>query len=143
MATMNKPEDVFSEPVPAQVAVTVGGDVQARITVSVTPGYHIQANPASTEFFVPTKLQLRAKGGVRPKAPVYPPGQPYRLEGMPNDLMTYEDTFEIAIPLMASVSARPGEHLLKGTLSYQACDDRSCLFPVWMPFSLPGRVVAG
>ena len=143
MTTLIKPEDVVSVPVPAQVAMTVGGDTKARITVSVTPGYHIQANPASTEFFVPTKLQLRAKGGVRPKAPVYPPGLPYRLEGMPDEFMNYEDTFEIAVPLQASDSARPGEHVLKGTLRYQACDDRSCLFPVWVPFSLPVRVVAG
>ncbi len=143
MTTLIKPEDVVSVPVPAQVAVTVGGDTEARITVSVTPGYHIQANPASTEFFVPTKLQLRAKGGVRPKAPVYPPGLPYRLEGMPDEFMTYEDTFEISVPLQASESARPGEHVLKGTLRYQACDDRSCLFPVSLRFSLPVQVVAG
>ena len=121
--------------------MTVGGQAEARITVAVTDGYHVQANPASTEFFVPTKLQLRAKRGVRPKAPVYPPGRPYRLEGMPSELMTYEDTFEITIPLEASDSARLGEHVLKGTLSYQACDDRSCLFPVSVPFSLPVQVV--
>ncbi len=143
MTTLIKPEDVVSVPVPAQVAVTVGGDTEARITVSVSPGYHIQANPASTEFFVPTKLQLRAKGGVSAKAPVYPPGLPYRLEGMPDEFMTYEDTFEISVPLQASDSARPGEQILKGTLRYQACDDRSCLFPVWVPFSVPVRVVAG
>ena len=143
MTTLIKPEDVVSVPVPAQVAVIVGGGAEARITLAVTHGYHIQANPASTEFFAPTKLQLRAKGGVRPKAPVYPPGLPYRLEGMPDEFMTYEDIFEISIPLQASDSARPGEHVLKGTLRYQACDDRSCLFPVWVPFSVPVRVVAG
>ena len=143
MTTLIKPEDVVSVPVQAPVAVTMGGHAEARVTVVVTDGYHIQANPASTEFFVPTKLQLRAKGGVRPKAPVYPPGRPYRLEGMPDEFMTYEDTFEIAVPLQASESARPGEHVLKGTLHYQACDDRSCLFPVRIPFSLPVRVVAG
>ena len=143
MTTLTKPEDVVTVSVPAPVVVTTGGDAEARITVVVTDGYHIQANPASTEFFVPTKLQLRAKGGVRPKAPVYPPGQPYRLEGMPDEFMTYEDTFEITIPLEASDSARPGEHVLKGTLHHQACDDRSCLFPVWVPFGLPVQVVAG
>ncbi len=143
MTTLIKPEDVVSVPVPVQVGVTVGGAAEAHITVVVTHGYHIQANPASTEFFVPTKLQLRAKGGVRAKAPVYPPGLPYRLEGMPDEFMTYEDTFEISVPLEASESARPGEHVLKGTLRYQACDDRSCLFPVWVPFSVPVRVVAG
>ena len=140
MTTLTIPEDVVTVPELAPVEVTVGRDAEARITVA--EGCHIQANPASNEFFVPTKLQLRARGGVRPKAPVYPPGQPYRLEGMPSEMMTYEDTFEIAIPLEASDSALPGEPVLKGTLRYQACDDRSCLFPVSVPVKLPVRVVA-
>ncbi len=142
MTTLTKPEDVVTVSVPAPVVVTTGGDAEARITVVVTDGYHIQANPASTEFFVPTKLQIRAKGGVRAGTPVYPPGQPYHLEGVPDDLMTYEGTFEIAIPLKTSDSARLGEQVLKGTIRYQACDHRSCLFPVSVPFSLPVRVVA-
>ncbi|MFQ6028896.1 MAG: protein-disulfide reductase DsbD domain-containing protein [Dehalococcoidia bacterium] len=126
----------------APVTLMPGKAGQARVTVAVTNGYHVQANPASSEFFVPTRLQLRAKGGVLPQAPVYPPGKSYRLEGMPEDLMTYEETFDIFIPLEVNGSAPTGDRVLKGSLHYQACDNVSCLFPASVPVTIPVRVVA-
>jgi hypothetical protein len=40
----------------------------------------------------------------------------------------------------APESARPGLHLLRGTITYQACDNRSCLFPASVPVTLPVEV---
>ena len=143
MTPVTLPEDVVTVPEPAPVTVTVGGRVEARVSFAIADGFHIQANPASTEFFVPTKIQIRAKGGIRPKGAVYPPGLPYRPEGMPDDLSTYEKSLVITVPLEAGDSARPGEHILKGTIRYQACDDHSCLFPASVPFSLKVTVMEG
>ena len=61
---------------------------------------------------------------------------------MPGELLTYEDTFEIIIPLKASESAQPGDWVLQGSLRYQACDARSCLFPASVSVSLPVRVIS-
>lgn len=128
---------------PVLVTLVVGEVAEARITVVVAEGYHIQANPASSEFLVPARLELKARGGVRPGRPVYPPGQSYRLEGTSDDLMTYEGAFEIVVPLEASESARPGNRILQSMLHYQACDARSCLFPTSVPVKLTVRVVPG
>ncbi len=127
---------------PAQVTLTAGMAGEARFTVVAADGYHVQANPASGDFFVPVELDLKAAGGVSPGKPVYPPGTPYRLPGTADDLMTYEGTFEIVLPLRAGASARQGNHVLKGSLRYQACDARSCLFPASVPVTLAVRVVA-
>ena len=124
------------------VTLMAGGVTQARLAVVVADGYHVQANPASGNFFVPVELDLRAAGGVSPGKPVYPPGLPYCLPGESDDLMTYEGTLEIVVPLKAGASARPGNHVLKGALRYQACDARSCLFPASVPVTLAVRVVA-
>jgi DsbC/DsbD-like thiol-disulfide interchange protein len=142
-ATPASPPPVVAVEEPALVSVAAGGATEARITVMVASGYHVQANPASDQFLVPLQLELKSTGGVRPEQPHYPPGQPYQLEGAANDLLTYGGTVELVVPLRASPSARPGHRVLQGTLRYQACDTRACLFPAAVPVSVPVRVVAG
>ena len=102
---------------PERVTLPSGGESPARISVVVADGFHVQADPASLEFLFPLRLQIRAKGGVRAKTPMYPPGQAYHLEGMPIDLMTYAGTFEILVTFQAGESARPGP----ATTRYAAC----------------------
>lgn len=125
---------------PEAVTLAAGGKAEACIRVSVAAGYHIQANPASSEFLVPARLELKARGGVHPGEPIYPPGQPYRLEGTNSDLMTYQGTFEIVVPLEARELARLGNRTLQGVLRHQACDERSCLFPGSVPVKLTVQV---
>lgn len=115
------------------VALAPGEAAEARLTVAVTPPYHVQANPASDPFLVPLRLVLRAGKAVKIGRPLYPVGTPYHLEGAPDPLSTYEGTFEIAVPVAAGEDARPGDDLVRGELRYQACDSRTCLFPASVP----------
>lgn len=141
MASGTLPDELVTVRAPAAVTVAQGGEGQARVSVIVADGFHVQANPASAEFLIPLRLQLRAKGGVRATIPVYPPGEPYRLEGMPSELMTYDGTFEIVVHLIAGDSAQLGDRTLRGSLRYQACDNFSCRVPASVPVSVPVRVV--
>ena len=75
------------------VVVAPGATGEGTVQVTVAPGFHIQANPASGPFLIPASLALRHRGdGIRLRRPIYPPGEPYRLQGTENDLMTYEGT---------------------------------------------------
>jgi DsbC/DsbD-like thiol-disulfide interchange protein len=141
MKSTTIPNMVVTIQAPKPVTLAAGGVAEAPITVVVAEGYHIQANPASSEFLVPARLELKARGGVRPGQPAYPRGQPYRLAGTSSDLMTYKGPFEIVVPLKASESARPGSRILQGVLRYQACDEGTCLFPASIPVELTVRVV--
>lgn len=127
---------------PIALTLTAGGSVAARIGVAIADGYHIQANPASGEFLIPVQLDLEPAGAVRPGEPAYPPGQPYRLEGTPDDIMVYAGSVEIVVPLLADVSAQAGDAVLRGTIRYQACDARSCLAPTSIAVELAVRIVA-
>ncbi len=123
------------------VKLMAGGATQARITLVVADGYHVQANPASDEFLIPLRLDLRGRDGVRVGKPAYPTGRVYRLPGTDTDWLTYAGTLEIAVPLEARGSASEGERVLRGVVRYQACDDRRCLFPASVSVTLPVRVV--
>jgi hypothetical protein len=96
-------------------------------------GYHIQSNPAGNEFLIPLELQLEHVDGIQYGSPVYPAGHPYRLDGTDEDLMTYDGTISVKVNVKALASASRGERLVKGSLSYQACDWRQCFFPASIP----------
>lgn len=116
--------------------VASGAAAEAAVQLRIAPGFHIQANPASGPFLIPASLELRGEEGIRVKRPIYPPGGTYRLQGTEDDLMTYGGTVNIRLPITAAKTAAPGTHTLRGALRYQACDDRSCLFPASIPVTL-------
>lgn len=123
------PPPVVSVSAPKNVAVAGGESVDARISVSVRDGYHVQANPASEDYLIPTRLEFKSGPDITIRRLTYPPGRPYRLKGTDKDLQTYEGTFDVLVSLTVSASARPGKRILDGQLRFQACDSTTCYFP--------------
>lgn len=122
-------------------AVSPGACAVADLEISVAEGYHLQANPPSLEFLVPLTLSFRKKQGLRAVSVTYPQGAPYHLEGF-GDLDVYQGTFTLRVGIEAGVDSPPGDSVLRGRLRYQACDDRTCLFPAAVPVSLRVHVLA-
>src|SRR5437867_4377410 len=79
--------------------LTAGESVEARVAVAVAEGYHLQANPASESYLVPTRLELKPADDVSIGKLKYPKGKPYRLNGADKEIQTYEGNFEIGVPL--------------------------------------------
>jgi len=131
----------FSTPTPA--ALEQGRSCMASLSFQVSEGFHIQANPASEEYLIPARLKLGSARGVVPGEPVYPPGSPYRLEGSEKTISTYGGIFTVEVPIEVFSSEKPGRRALKGSLRYQACDSKRCLFPAEIPVALPVEVVYG
>ena len=90
-----------------------------RLVVEVAPGWHIQANPASEEFLLPT--EVFAEGGAEVRNLQYPQGEEVPAgfaDGRP--LAVYTGRVEVA-----------GEVSGHGRLAvrFQLCDDARCLPP--------------
>jgi hypothetical protein len=128
--------------VPEAVRLADGDTFEARISVAVAEGYHLQANPASEKYLVPTRLDLKNSAGVTVSRITYLPGKSYRLSGADKDLRIYDGNFEIGVLLKASNGARLGKHILPGGLHYQACDSKTCFSPTSVPLTLTVNVVA-
>jgi hypothetical protein len=128
--------DVLSFRVPEFIPATAGQDTMATIQVSVKRGYHVQANPVKNPSLVPIVLDVKPDEMVVPGPPVYPLSKKLRLDGSDEDLAVYDGTFVIRLPLRVAPDAQRSRLILSGTLRYQACDDRYCLFPVTLPVKL-------
>lgn len=122
------------------VIVEAGRSAEAGVTVLIAEGFHIQANPASDRFLIPTELKLEPSGGIEPGEPAYPPGRPHRLQGATSDLSTYEGSIRIRLPLRAAKDSKQGVRILRGSLRYQACDTRRCFPPATAPVEVAVRV---
>lgn len=112
----------------------------AVFTFQVAADHHVQANPATNEFLIPTSLELREVCGLKAGAPTYPAPHAFRLEGTDHDLAVWDGTFQVVVPLRAGRFARRGTCVIRGTLVYQACDERTCLAPTSLDVELPIRI---
>jgi uncharacterized protein YyaL (SSP411 family) len=94
-----------------------GGWRPFRLSVTVEPGWHLQANPASEEFLTPTTLRAE---GAELRNVRYPEG--HQLESKISEtLSVYDGTFEIT----GEVSQIGMSSEL--VLTFQVCDDSRCL----------------
>jgi len=87
-----------------------------RVLLTVKGGWHINANPASSPYLIPTEIQ----GEVRNVS--YPPGKSMTFAFPKEPLSVYDGEVEIEL--------EADRHATAVTLVYQACDDTRCLSPV-------------
>lgn len=126
----------------ATVDVVPGGFATALVTLTVKPGFHVQANPAANPQLVATTLTLpEPKDGVTLGPVDYPPGQPYRLRGSDKTLSTYSGSVTLQVSVAARKAAKRGPRKLATSLRYQACDDTTCFFPQTDAIDIPVKVV--
>ena len=102
------------------------------VTLEIENGFHVNANPASFDFLIPTMLDL---GAVRPAEVRYPAAKSFKARFAPDALNVYEGTVTIVARLNGDVAARLG--VLAATVTAQACTDSVCLPPSQDPFRRP------
>jgi len=121
---------------PSGVELRPGADTRLAIQIMVKPGYHVQANPVENPSLIPITLKVDPVGKVSVGEPLYPASKRLKLPGSSQDLVVYDGTFAIGLPIKVARDAMAGATALRGSLRYQACDDSHCLFPVTLPLTL-------
>jgi thiol:disulfide interchange protein DsbD len=124
----------------APVRIPAGGGAIAVIEIAVQPGWHVNANPPSPDYLIPTEVTIEAAGGVSAGKGEYPSPSPLRVGFEQNPILTFGGTFVVRLPLSAAGDAAHGARVMKGTVSFQACNDQLCLTPASVPFELKVEV---
>jgi len=125
---------VLAQPVPvsqinsASLRLVAGTTTTAKLNFSISPEYHIQTNEPDDEALVPTKLFLESLPGIVTGAPSFECDH-LIINPDDNNSEWFEDMLNVYFPVSVSDDLRRGEYLIKGSLQYQACVDRHCLFP--------------
>ena len=118
---------------PEQVTVAAGRDAVVEMHFRVNRGLHINSHTPPEKWLIPTKLLVTASPDLKVEQVKFPSGEDYTLAAMPKaKLSVYTGDFVVR----AHVVARPGQHILQGTLRYQACDTNSCYPPREAPIAV-------
>jgi thiol:disulfide interchange protein DsbD len=129
----------------AAVPLTLAAGARAAIpvTLEIAAGWHINANPPSPDYLIPTTVALRGATGLTPGRTTYPAGDPVKLAFDENPLSVYSGQVTMRVVLAAAPTAANGAHTLAGSVRFQACNDEVCLAPTSVPFALEVTVTGG
>ncbi len=102
------PSTLVTPSAPA-VTIAAGAHAVVRVHLSIRPTWHINANPPSPDYMIPTLVTLRGGYGLTAGKAVYP--EPRRLKVAFDDqpLAVYTDSAEVTLPLDAAAAAERSE----------------------------------
>ena len=97
---------------------------EITVTLTIDPGYHVNANPASADYLMPTVVTVPGAPDARI---AYPSGTLFKPKFSPEGISVYEDEVSIRVELpkggLDSAAGRPLQ------IEVQACTDKLCLPP--------------
>jgi thiol:disulfide interchange protein DsbD len=123
-----------------KVTAKMGGTAQAKLTLQLRPGYHVNSNMPADAYLIPLKLTWNA-GPLEGGEVLYPKPQMEKTGFSEQPLSVYSGDFDILTKFKVASTARIGPTALTGKLRYQACNDRMCLAPKTVDVTLQIDVV--
>jgi DsbC/DsbD-like thiol-disulfide interchange protein len=117
---------------PHLTVLTSAAQTRGRVSlfVDITPKarMHVYA-PDKTQTYIPVALAIDADDAFKVHAPKFPPPEKYFFEPLKETQLVYSKPFRIVQDVTLVRSAAAGTVTIKGTLRYQACDDKVCYMP--------------
>jgi len=122
-------------------AAHAGSTAKAAVVAEISPGYHINDHVPSLDYLIPTELKLEPAAPLTVGTTKYPKGSPQKFSFLDTPISVYQGKLVVGAEIQVASGARPGTYTLKGSLDYQACNDRACLPPTSLPLTLSVKVV--
>jgi hypothetical protein len=112
--------------------------VQAKIPVSVDPGFHVNSNTPSEDYLIPLKVTWSSLGALEGGQVTYPKAEKYDLAGKP--LSVFTGDFDLLANFKVAANAAAGPGMASGKLRYQACNSTTCFPPKTVEISVPYQI---
>jgi DsbC/DsbD-like thiol-disulfide interchange protein len=112
-----------------RVEMSAGETVEASVRLSITDGYHVNANPATEKFLIPTAISVKPEADITVDKIVYPKPLKKKFPFAEVPLDIYEGEAFIKLTLSAARDLKPGPHTLRAEIRVQPCDDQTCYPP--------------
>ena len=113
----------------SESSVTAGQSVDAAIKLSIKPGFHVNANPPTFSYLIPTEVTTAKVEGITVGKPVYPAAVKRKFQFADEPLAVYEGEALVTLPLHVAGAAAKGPRSLPFTVRVQACDEQQCFPP--------------
>ena len=110
--------------------------VRAAVAIRVGRGFHVNANPASEDFLIPTEVGLEVPG-VEVVDVFYPDPLERTFGFWPETLKVWEGDVIAGVVLRVTDAAALGDLNLEFIVDYQACNDEACFAPAKATAKVP------
>jgi len=129
-------QDVVSvKVVPPAGPLTAGKAYPFSLELTIRSPYHINAEQPLEDFLIGTSLELKPQPGVTFGKIVFPPYEMRKLDLSPNPLAIYEGKIIVTAEAALGADFKGPDLVIEGKVTYQACDNASCLPPSDIAFS--------
>ena len=125
---------------PQEVTIAAGESGEAVVRLQITDGYHVNANPPTFSYLIPTELKLTPVDGIAVEFVTYPDALTRKFSFSEKPLAVYEGETTLKARLKADKTTKPGAHNLSAKLRVQACDDKVCYAPGAIDLVVPVNI---
>ena len=125
---------------PQGVTIAAGESGEAVVKLQITNGYHVNANPPTFSYLIPTQLELAPADGITVEFVTYPDALTKKFSFSEKPLAVYEGETTLKARLKADKTTKPGTHNLSAKLRVQACDDKVCYAPGTIDLVVPVNI---
>ncbi|HEX8984407.1 MAG TPA: protein-disulfide reductase DsbD domain-containing protein [Bryobacteraceae bacterium] len=124
---------------PQKITAHRGEAVEARITLQLRGGYHVNSNTPNDDYLIPLRLKwqpgpLVAGEVIFPK----PEQRNYSFSSKPVSVFTGD--FQVTVKFKVEPNAPAGLGAAIGKLRYQACSEDTCYRPAALEIRLPYEI---
>lgn len=113
-----------------RTAAPRGKTFRLAVLLEIGEGFHLNANPPSADFQVPTKVEPEPHPALAWGAVRYPPGHDFTAAWAQGEAIeVYEGRTILVLSGAVADDAPLGEQPLRLTLTYQGCTDDTCYQP--------------
>jgi thiol:disulfide interchange protein DsbD len=144
LSVASNQEKIVSAKVTASVdSLKPGETCPLTLEITINSPYHINAEVPSEDYLIGTAVTFAPKDGITFGKAVFPQAEKRRLSFAENPLAVYAGTIMVTSELSLDKNFKGSVVAVEGTVSYQACNDQSCLPPEDVAFSRKFPVVSG
>ncbi len=110
------------------ITAAAGSTVDVQLTARIAEHWHVNSNTPNEDFLIPSVVTARASG-IRLTRVSYPEAKDLALSFADKPVSVYEGDVVFGLTFTVAEVTPPGKQNAEITLSYQACNDKTCMPP--------------
>ena len=142
-AALDPVEKASYEVLTDRTAYQPGETARIAVRLSIESGWHVNSNPATFDWLIPTTVTIEPPEGWPEASVSYPEGEIQTFGFSEEPLSVYDGEVTLMARIDVPATAAEGAQPLTVGLLYQSCDDRVCLAPVELDIPLQVMIGAG
>ncbi len=109
------------------------------VDISLKDGFHLYGKPIP-QGFIPLDIKFESNPNFEVDEFTYPETKTFKIESLKETFHILPDKINVQTFLRIKNRPEAGNHTIKATITFQACNDRVCMIPEKLKFDFPLRI---